>query len=180
MLFAESKTKFQSLRCVHGYLTLHYKSDIVFFYFYFFSFCRRDTLESEDVLSLASFIGEQLRHLHLLSTPPQISIFSDAELEEGFQYNNDHKGAFPEKSDIPAEWDIFIRTLNRQKKDVISRLKKWYVCSQSLKLSFYFFFIDEPRLILIVGNLIGKYNFHFLERWISMREFIKEIIFLVF
>ncbi|PRQ21771.1 hypothetical protein RchiOBHm_Chr7g0242931 [Rosa chinensis] len=79
----------------------------------------RDTLSQEDELNLASFLGEQLRYLHLLPHPPlDISIFSDIEQESDFPFTNGGMEAVPYKSNIPAEWDIFIRTLSKKKKNV--------------------------------------------------------------
>ena len=44
-----------------------------------------------------------------------------------------------DKIGIPAEWEIFIRTLARKRKDVSSRLTKWYVLSfrEVLKIDLY-------------------------------------------
>ncbi|KAH7524352.1 hypothetical protein FEM48_Zijuj06G0110300 [Ziziphus jujuba var. spinosa] len=82
----------------------------------------RERLLWDDVLSLASFLGEQLRNLHLLPHPPcSIPAFSDIEQ----QSENGFMKAVPYKSSIPTEWDTFIRTLMRMKKDVLSRLSKW-------------------------------------------------------
>ncbi|XP_062026333.1 lysine-specific demethylase JMJ21-like [Rosa rugosa] len=86
----------------------------------------RDTVSREDELNLASFLGEQLRNLHLLPHPPlNISTFSDIEQGSDFPFTNGSMEAVPHKSNIPAEWDIFIRTLFKKKKDVSSRLIKW-------------------------------------------------------
>ncbi|KAM0976760.1 hypothetical protein PS2_019360 [Malus domestica] len=85
----------------------------------------RDTISLEDALNLASFLGEQLRNLHLLPRPPlSVSTFSDIEPEIDMPLSNGCMEAVPDKSKIPAEWNIFIRTLMR-KKDVSSRLVKW-------------------------------------------------------
>lgn len=40
------------------------------------------------------------------------------------------------KSEMPAEWEIFIRTLTRKKRDVVSRLTNWYVYVINTKFSF--------------------------------------------
>ncbi|KAF3445888.1 hypothetical protein FNV43_RR11065 [Rhamnella rubrinervis] len=82
----------------------------------------RDGVLQGDVLNLASFLGEQLRNLHLLPHPPcSVPNFSDIE----HQLENGCMEAIPYKSSIPIEWDIFIRTLTRMKKDVSGRLSKW-------------------------------------------------------
>ena len=78
------------------------------------------------MLTLASFLGEQLRHLHLLPRPPYTSNFSNAETGVEFHQTNGYMEAAPDNSNMLAEWDIFIRTLNRKKKDASSRLTKWY------------------------------------------------------
>lgn len=92
----------------------------------FCSFCRRDRLSWEDTLSLASFLGEQLCHLHLLPLPPfNYLIFSDIGKEEELTYANSCMDVVPSKSNAPAGWEIFVRTLIRKKKDVTSRLSKW-------------------------------------------------------
>ncbi|XP_059460654.1 lysine-specific demethylase JMJ21 isoform X2 [Corylus avellana] len=86
----------------------------------------RDSLSWEDTLSLASFLGEQLRNVHLLPLPPfNHSIFSDIELKLQLPFTNGFMEAVPINSKISAEWEIFIRTLMRKKKDVSSRLSKW-------------------------------------------------------
>ncbi|KAM1365809.1 hypothetical protein ACFX13_044784 [Malus domestica] len=86
----------------------------------------RDTISLEDALNLASFLGEQLRNLHLLPQPPlSISTFSDIKPEIDMPLTNGCMEAVQDKSEVPAEWNIFIRTLIRKKKDVSSRLSKW-------------------------------------------------------
>ncbi|XP_057974918.1 lysine-specific demethylase JMJ21 isoform X2 [Malania oleifera] len=84
----------------------------------------RDTISCEDVLSLASFLGEQLRNLHLLPCPTLTDLISfDQKLD--FPFANNCMEGITDKVGIPAEWKIFIRTLNRKKKFVTSRLAKW-------------------------------------------------------
>lgn len=91
------------------------------------SVCRRDGLSWEDTLSLASFLGEKLRNLHLLPLPPlDYSIFSDYEQHLELVYSNCHMEAVPNNSNIQVEWEIFIKTLMKKRKDVTSRLSKWY------------------------------------------------------
>ncbi|XP_002513952.2 F-box protein At1g78280 [Ricinus communis] len=86
----------------------------------------RETLSWEDALNLASFLGEQLCNLHLLPYPPfNKSNFSEIEQEMGFTCANGSMEELSYKSDIPAECNIFIRTLSKKKKDVISRLRNW-------------------------------------------------------
>ena len=88
------------------------------------SFFRRDTLSWEDTLRLASFLGEQLHNLHLLPFPSlNASAFPYSEEEINYPCGN---GSVTDNLSIPTEWDFFIRTLTRRKKDVSSRLTKWY------------------------------------------------------
>ncbi|GFY85856.1 transferases, transferring glycosyl groups [Actinidia rufa] len=83
----------------------------------------RDTLSWEDTLRLASFLGEQLHNLHLLPFPSlNASVFPYSEEEIEYSCGN---GSVTDKLSIQTEWDFFIRTLTRRKKDVSSRLAKW-------------------------------------------------------
>ncbi|KAL5705165.1 Lysine-specific demethylase jmj21 [Ranunculus cassubicifolius] len=68
----------------------------------------RDTISWSDVLNLASFLGDQMRNLHLLPVPSY----------ENFGGNDEEIG-------IPSEWRLFIETLAQRKKDISSRLAKW-------------------------------------------------------
>ncbi|KAI4307418.1 hypothetical protein L6164_030610 [Bauhinia variegata] len=86
----------------------------------------RDILSSEDTTNLATFLGEQLRQIHLLPHPPlDFSSFSDIEQKSGLPETNGCLECIPYKSNILAEWEIFIKTLMRKRKDVSSRLTKW-------------------------------------------------------
>ncbi|WCJ43496.1 Bifunctional arginine demethylase and lysyl-hydroxylase JMJD6 [Euphorbia peplus] len=78
----------------------------------------RDALSWEDTLNLASFLGEQVRNLHLLPYPP----FNRPALEIRSAHSMEELLC---KSEIPVEWEIFIRTLSKQKESVISRLNDW-------------------------------------------------------
>ncbi|RDX72118.1 F-box protein [Mucuna pruriens] len=85
----------------------------------------RDKLTWEDITNLASFLGEQLRHLHLLPYPPlNISSFSDIEHELGLAVANGCITTVNCKSNAAAEWGLFTRTLTKMRKDVSSRLTK--------------------------------------------------------
>lgn len=80
----------------------------------------------EDTLTLASFLGEQLHNLHLLPLPPcNYSKYSDVGTNLEFQYTNSSMEV-DHLSDLPVEWEAFVGTLIRKKKDVSSRLSKWY------------------------------------------------------
>lgn len=84
----------------------------------------RDKLSWEDIQTLASFLGEQLRSLHLLPCPDFHDFKpSDQNSEIPVGYNLKHATA--DKVSIPREWDIFIRTLNKKKKSISSHLTKW-------------------------------------------------------
>lgn len=99
----------------------------------FSSLCRRDTLSLGDTLNLASFLGEQLRNLHLLPLPSlNAATFVNTEQEIEDHWVNDLMEAVTEKLSIPVEWNFFIRTLTKRRKDVSSRLTKWYVQQSSL------------------------------------------------
>ena len=89
--------------------------------------CRRDRLSWEDVTSLASFLGEQLSNIHLLPHPPlNISSFTDIEHELSFPETYGCVATVNYKSNTAAEWGVFIRTLTKKRKNVSSRLTKWY------------------------------------------------------
>ncbi|KAH9690650.1 F-box protein [Citrus sinensis] len=85
----------------------------------------RDALSGEDVLNLASFLGEQLRNLHLLPCPP----FNESSLSDKLKteppFNNGFVEDVVDTSSVPAEWEIFIRTLARKKKNLVNRLTAW-------------------------------------------------------
>ncbi|KAG8632916.1 hypothetical protein MANES_18G065400v8 [Manihot esculenta] len=86
----------------------------------------RDRLSWEDALNLASFLGEQLRNLHLLPYPSiDKSTFSDTKQKMELPFANGSMEETPYKSDIPSEWEVFIRTLSRKKKDIKSHLRNW-------------------------------------------------------
>jgi len=92
-----------------------------------FVLCRRDKLTWEDAINLASFLGEQLHYLHLLSyPPPNISSFSDIDHELSLVEANGCIATVNSKSNVTAEWWLFTRTLTKMRKDVSSRLTKWY------------------------------------------------------
>ncbi|CAI8599082.1 unnamed protein product [Vicia faba] len=86
----------------------------------------RDSLSREDTTNLASFLGEQLRHLHLLPHPPlNNSFISDIEHEISWSEENVCISNVNCKSNNAAEWGIFSRILTKKRKDVSSRLTKW-------------------------------------------------------
>ncbi|GER40263.1 bifunctional arginine demethylase andlysyl-hydroxylase JMJD6 [Striga asiatica] len=68
----------------------------------------RDTLPLENVLNLASFLGEQLHNLHVLPVPCP-----------------SHGNGNANKIDHSAEWKLFIMTLNQKRKGVMRRLSEW-------------------------------------------------------
>ncbi|XP_010273004.1 PREDICTED: F-box protein At1g78280 [Nelumbo nucifera] len=84
----------------------------------------RDILSWDDDLNLASFLGNQLRNLHLLPVPA---------LDESICSDSQRKIDLPlvtftevtERFRVPAEWVIFVETMTKKKKDVTSRLARW-------------------------------------------------------
>lgn len=101
---------------------------------FWFPLCRRDTLSCEDTEHLASFLGEQLRNLHLLPSPP-INNCATTEMDIDCPSTNGSMEDCLDRLSIPTEWDIFIRTLIHKKKDVSSRLTNWYVDAVIIKLA---------------------------------------------
>ncbi|KAK6940180.1 F-box domain [Dillenia turbinata] len=86
----------------------------------------RDELSPDEMLNLASFLGEQLQRLHLLPLPSlKGSMLSDIKEEVCSPSVNACEKIVADVPDIPTEWDIFIRILAKKKKDVMSRLFKW-------------------------------------------------------
>ncbi|KAL6578361.1 hypothetical protein OROMI_010689 [Orobanche minor] len=82
----------------------------------------RDTLSSEDILKLASFLGEQLHHLHLLPLPcPSLHDSVGEDYVQLLHVN----GIAADKMDHSAEWKLFVSTINRKRKDVLRRLSEW-------------------------------------------------------
>ncbi|KAM7253241.1 hypothetical protein ACFE04_025859 [Oxalis oulophora] len=85
----------------------------------------RDILPSEDLIKMASSLGEQLCDLHLLPYLPFTNSNSDTDRKHDLISANGHMEDGPINADFSADWNIFIRTLNRKKIDVSSRLTKW-------------------------------------------------------
>ena len=86
---------------------------------------RRDMLSWEEVLNLTSFLGEQLRNLHLLPCPSlKKSTFSDIKLKVKLPFADGYMEDIPTPK-IPEEWNVFIRTLCRRKMNVTNRLENW-------------------------------------------------------
>ncbi|GFP93353.1 F-box protein at1g78280 [Phtheirospermum japonicum] len=82
----------------------------------------RDNLSLEDALNLASFLGEQLHNLHVLPVPcPSIH---DSVGEDYIQPSHGN-GNVADKIVGPAEWKLFVSTLNRKRKGVSKRLSEW-------------------------------------------------------
>ncbi|KAG8369197.1 hypothetical protein BUALT_Bualt15G0126100 [Buddleja alternifolia] len=87
----------------------------------------RDALSSEDTLNLVSFLGEQLRNLHLVPVPrpsPNDSTLmvkkDDIQLSRGNGFSDNAA----DKPD-PDESKLFMSILNRKRKDISSRLVEW-------------------------------------------------------
>nr|GEX43055.1 F-box protein At1g78280-like [Tanacetum cinerariifolium] len=86
----------------------------------------RDGLSLEEVSNLASFLGKQLRDLHLLPVSP-LNDLSYRHMEKRLEivYDNGFMDNLTEKINLPAAAKVFFTILNRKKKDVMSRLTKW-------------------------------------------------------
>ncbi|XP_023763630.1 lysine-specific demethylase JMJ21 [Lactuca sativa] len=82
----------------------------------------RDTLSYKEVSNLASFLGRQLHHLHVLPVTP---LNDSAYLQMGKELGLNHENDFNEKTNLPKASKVFFTILNRKKKDVSSRLTKW-------------------------------------------------------
>ncbi|XXG40438.1 hypothetical protein AAC387_Pa01g1154 [Persea americana] len=97
----------------------------------------RDGLSRDDVLNLATFLGEQVRQLHLLPLPSMYDpMHSEVMVLTKSVLSNVENGStrasvdasveeVPSTSDIPDEWDLFVKTMIKRRKDVSNRLAKW-------------------------------------------------------
>nr|XP_043615295.1 F-box protein At1g78280 [Erigeron canadensis] len=86
----------------------------------------RDALSWEEVTNLASFLGKQLRDLHVLPVTP-LNDLSYLHMEKTMEMGHDNgfMENLNEKINLPAASKVFFTILNRKKKDVSSRLMKW-------------------------------------------------------
>ncbi|KAK9130103.1 hypothetical protein Sjap_010590 [Stephania japonica] len=87
----------------------------------------RDVISWDDVQNLASFLGEQLRNLHALPVPSFHEFSyerktSDAKIPS---LKSCPKALNGGASIIPVEWQLFVETFTKRKKDLSSRLVKW-------------------------------------------------------
>ncbi|CAN4092437.1 unnamed protein product [Withania somnifera] len=85
----------------------------------------RDSMSWEDTLNLASFLGEQMRNLHLV---PCSALDDSTLLGTQKKAVSNANGTLEDDEDkvcAPAEWNLFLRILNRKKKDVCDCLTKW-------------------------------------------------------
>ncbi|XP_072972214.1 lysine-specific demethylase JMJ21 [Typha angustifolia] len=99
----------------------------------------RDTLSKDDLLHLASFLGDQLRSLHLLPLPPiqnglkseinEIKLMAGISnnLAEGAETTISHASAeiLPRAFNIPPEWKLTVVALGERKKNTTKRLLQW-------------------------------------------------------
>ncbi|KAJ0752762.1 putative transcription factor & chromatin remodeling &Metalloenzymes JmjC family [Helianthus annuus] len=86
----------------------------------------RDVLPEEEVSDLASFLGKQLHHLHVLPVTP-LNDLSYRHFEKKLEMAHDN-GTIDnsiQNINLPAASKVFFTILNRKKKDVSSRLTKW-------------------------------------------------------
>lgn len=91
------------------------------------------------MLNLASFLGEQLHNLHLLTVPRPSTNESIPIVIEDYIHPSQGNGFSRNvagKIDHPAELKLYISILNRKRKDVLKRLAEWYgIFSVSSSLS---------------------------------------------
>ncbi|GAB2290674.1 hypothetical protein Dimus_024949 [Dionaea muscipula] len=88
----------------------------------------REVISWEDALNLASFLGEQLNHLHLFPLPSfDRAIVSDLRQNMDLPIAVNALVSTYDSSCFATEWETFIRTLAIRRKDVIGRLTKWEV-----------------------------------------------------
>ncbi|CAN4122310.1 unnamed protein product [Withania somnifera] len=85
----------------------------------------RDTMSWEDTLILASFLGQQMRNLHLVPWSALDDLTLLETRQKAVSNANGNLEDDEDKTCAPAEWNLFLRTLNRRKKDVCDRLTKW-------------------------------------------------------
>lgn len=79
------------------------------------------------MLNLASFLGNQLRNLHLLPVPSYDARTCDNQNSSSeMPSTNIFVEALDVKHRVPSSWQLFIETLNRRKKDVSTHLANWY------------------------------------------------------
>lgn len=78
------------------------------------------------MLNLASFLGEQLHNLHLLTVPrPSTNETIPTVIEDNIQPSLGN-GFSRKDTDHPADMKLYISILNRKRKDVSRRLTEWY------------------------------------------------------
>ncbi|GAB2224257.1 hypothetical protein Droror1_Dr00005009 [Drosera rotundifolia] len=88
----------------------------------------RESLSWKDAQILASFLGEQLSHLHRLPLPPfETALLSDLKPNMGWPTAPNTLGLVSNGSCFATEFQAFIRTLAIKKENVIERLTKWEV-----------------------------------------------------
>ncbi|XP_043722448.1 F-box protein At1g78280-like [Telopea speciosissima] len=130
----------------------------------------RDALSWDDVLNLASFLGEQLRILHLLPLPSlSDSTYSDNEKEMDLPSVNSIL-VVAKHYNVPPEWGLFIKTLTRKKKDVSNHLARWGDPIPSSLIDKVEEYLPEDFAVLL--NLSkdenGLYNVQKSPTWIHM------------
>ncbi|CAN1181872.1 Lysine-specific demethylase JMJ21 [Linum perenne] len=89
----------------------------------------RDEISWEEALNLASFLGQQLRNLHLLPCPPiNKVILPETDQKTEFALTNGQQVGDTDTSvnlDSPVEMEILIKTLYMKKKHVKTQLTTW-------------------------------------------------------
>nr|XP_027092184.1 F-box protein At1g78280-like [Coffea arabica] len=86
----------------------------------------RESLSWNDMLNLATFLGEQLRNLHTLPYPSfNVSNLLVSEQRTELPLGNGFLDDTAEKTSFSPELSTYIKTLNKKKEDISSRLTKW-------------------------------------------------------
>ncbi|ERN14745.1 F-box protein At1g78280 [Amborella trichopoda] len=101
----------------------------------------RDRLSWNDILNLASFLGDQVRCLHLLPLPSFPNSYHPLSLEDAENIgknkacvNDEELGSkvplennfqAVNESFIPLQWELFVEIMKRRQKNVLTRLAKW-------------------------------------------------------
>ena len=91
------------------------------------------------MLNLATFLGEQLRNLHTLPYPSfNVSNLLVSEQRTELPLGNGFLDDTAEKTSFSPELSTYIKTLNKKKEDISSRLTKWYTILFINRLSKYY------------------------------------------
>ncbi|KAK1287804.1 F-box protein [Acorus calamus] len=140
----------------------------------------RDELPKEDILNLSSFLGDKVRNLHLFPLPPMESLISPDDegkvhqnrrlngQDEGLPHANASIMAVPECLTVPFEWRLFIASMSRRKRDLLSRLAKWGdpIPGNLINKLEEYVPHDLAMLLDVFKDKDGQYKFHGSPTWI--------------